>query len=104
MESEFCYHIKSILSTKGRRELSLLKEVISPIVLGEENQVILVTTSESEIKDVVLQLGSLKSLGPDGILAKSYQHMWEDIGLDIINFTQVFFGRYSPSKILIELL
>lgn len=96
MGFKLCYHIKSILSTKGPRELSLLKEVINPIVSGEYNQVLLVTTSESEIKEVVFQLGTLKSPGPEGILAKFYQHMWEHIGSDIINFTQVFFTRYSP--------
>lgn len=34
MGFKLCYHIKSILSMKGPRELSLLKEVINPIVSG----------------------------------------------------------------------
>lgn len=45
MGIELCYHIKSILATKGPRELSLLKEIINPIVLGEDNQAFLVTPS-----------------------------------------------------------
>lgn len=49
------------------------------------------TPSEDNITGVVFQLGSLKSPGLDGYLAKLYQHMWDSIGYDIIAVEQGVF-------------
>ena len=59
------------MSSRGWRDLHVVKEVIKPSISMEENEGLIGIPSESEIKDV-FQLGPLKSPGPDGQPAKFY--------------------------------
>lgn len=70
--TEFCKYFKNVMSSRGSRELHVVKEVIKPSISMEENEGLIAIPSESEIKDVVFQLGPLISPGPDGHPAKFY--------------------------------
>ena len=84
----------------GPRDLDLVKELISPIISHDENTKLVEIPYEKEVKDVVFNLGSLKSTGPDGYPAKFYQHIWDTISRDIVNIVKSFFKyKFSLGKI-----
>lgn len=66
-------------------DFSIVKEVINPSLSEQENKALIAIPEHNEIEEDVFQLDPLKSLGPDGYPAKFYQHIWEDVGEDIIN-------------------
>lgn len=84
------------MRSKGPRNLSLIKELIKPVLTTEENNQFNLVPSEMEIKEIVFQLGPLKALGPDAYPAKFYQYMWETVGADIVNIVQDFL-KYNVS-------
>ena len=84
ISTELSNHLRNILTSSGPREMSKIREVISPIISREENLSLINPPSENKIKKATFQLGFLKSLGPDGLPAKFYQHMWEDVDPDIV--------------------
>lgn len=66
--SEICSHLKGITSSVASRDLSLIKELIRPVVLHDENTNLIAIPSEEELKCVVFNLSSLKAPCPDGYI------------------------------------
>lgn len=73
------------MTSIGSRDMTKIREVISPIISWEENLSLINPPSENEIKEATFQLGPSKISCPDGFLAKFYQHMWEDVGPNIVS-------------------
>lgn len=91
----FFKHLKKITETSGPRNLNDIQNLIRPTITSEENKELIAILDSTEIKEAAFQLGSLRSPGPDGFAAIFYQHMWESIGLDIINIVHEFFRSKS---------
>lgn len=55
--------------------------------------------SNLEILNAVQQIGSWKSLGPDGFQARFYKHYWDTVGGDIqVLIHKLLNGQYPRTK------
>ncbi|XP_068312484.1 uncharacterized protein [Pyrus communis] len=67
--------------------------VITPMVKEEEIFSLSCLPSVEEIKSAVFSMDPSSALGPNGFPGSFYQSCWDIVGLDVINFVQVFFKR-----------
>ena len=72
------------------------------------NQSLIAKITEHEIKDAVFQLGRLKALRPNSFSRMSFQEIWEEVKVDVINFMRDFYRneKMDPyiNKTIISLL
>lgn len=72
IESELCNHLKGIMTSVGRKGQGLVNNPICPVISLDQNIKLVAIPLDKEIKDVVFNLGSLKSPSPNGYPAKFY--------------------------------
>lgn len=75
-------HFQGLISIGGQCDWGYILDCESSIVTLEMNEILTRNIEESEIKDAVFQMGSLKAPGPDGFQGVFYQffgilsHSW----------------------------
>jgi hypothetical protein len=55
-----------------------------PQISAEENEKLVVSFSEKEVKDAIFQMKHNKALGPDGFPIEFYQSFWEFVKDDLM--------------------
>ncbi|KAK6146274.1 hypothetical protein DH2020_020143 [Rehmannia glutinosa] len=89
----------SFLRIKGVA-LWTIDQVISPIVRASDNAGLTVIPSNSEIKEVVFDMGSDSSPGPDGFNGVFYRHFWDVISANVSDAVRFFFTSSSlPTRL-----
>ncbi|XP_060963958.1 uncharacterized protein LOC115723947 [Cannabis sativa] len=72
---------------------------IQPTVSREQNEDLLRTISEEEVRNALFQMHPDKSPGPDGMTPAFYQKHWGIVGTDVVKFVRDFFdsGQFPDS-------
>lgn len=72
--------------TKRRGSCDHLLSGIHRCISDEDNQFLIAFYTKEEIKAAVFEIGPIKALEEDGLLALFYQKCWHIVGNDVINF------------------
>ena len=80
IQNYFNGNFKSLYQYECQDVLEDLENLIEPCVLEEENEELCRVSSREEIREVVFEMKSLKTPGPDGFPALFYKHYWETVG------------------------
>lgn len=54
------------MNSNGPRDISIVKEIVNPMLNEFDNEKLISIHCSDEIKETTFQIGSLKSLGPNG--------------------------------------
>ncbi|GLT81075.1 hypothetical protein SLA2020_524810 [Shorea laevis] len=76
--------------TKEKRELSKLKAMDFKQISMDNNEALIASFFQNEIKEAIWGCDSLKALGPDGFNFGFVKSQWEIIKEDVIEFLQDF--------------
>lgn len=75
IENELYGNLNNIWTFDIKNNLNCIKELIKPSISPEDNSKLIDISSSEAIKNAIFQVGTLKSPGPDGYLAKCYQQI-----------------------------
>lgn len=79
------YH-KGLFGRQRKNNFSLDESMIDDIaqVSNEENEILIASFSEKEVRDAIFQMKHNKASGPDGFPAELYQIFWSLIKDDLV--------------------
>ncbi|OMO52011.1 reverse transcriptase [Corchorus capsularis] len=87
---KFCSHYEGLFTSEYQGMGDLDLSCVPKLVTDEMNMDLLKEVTMAEVKDVVFQIGSLKSPGPDGSNGQFYHRFWDIVKGDLFKMVRSF--------------